>query len=49
MRDQGTCSEVKVLHVDLKTKIEHILSDILSDKHGCKVTVKFEKKAMSAA
>lgn len=30
--------------MDLKTKIEKILSDILSDKHDCKVTLRFEKK-----
>lgn len=29
--------------MDLKTKIERILSDILSDKHECKVTLRFEK------
>ena len=27
---------------DLKSKIEKILSDILSDKYECKVTLKFE-------
>jgi hypothetical protein len=30
--------------MDLKTKIEKILSEILSDKHECKVTLHFEKK-----
>lgn len=30
--------------MDLKTKIEKILSEILSDKHECKVTLRFEKK-----
>lgn len=28
---------------DLKERIERILSDILSDKHECRVTLKFEK------
>ena len=32
------------VHMDLKTKIEKILSEILSDKHDCKVTLRFEKK-----
>lgn len=27
---------------DLKNRIERILSEILSDKHDCKVTLKFE-------
>lgn len=31
------------VHNDLKSKIEKILSDILSDKYECKVTLKFEK------
>ena len=30
--------------MELKTKIEKILSEILSDKHECKVTLHFEKK-----
>ena len=30
--------------MDLKTKIEKILSEILSDKHECKVSLRFEKK-----
>lgn len=30
--------------MDLKTKIEKLLSEILSDKHECKVTLHFEKK-----
>lgn len=30
--------------MDLKTKIEKILSEILSDKYECKVTLRFEKK-----
>ncbi len=29
---------------DLKSKIEKILSDILSDKHECRVTLKFENQ-----
>lgn len=29
--------------MDLKTKIENLLSEILSDKHECKVVLKFEK------
>lgn len=28
----------------LKTKIEQVLSEILSDKYECKVTLHFEKK-----
>lgn len=30
--------------MDLKNKIEKILSDILSDKHECRVQLRFEKK-----
>ena len=30
--------------MDLKTKIEQVLSEILSDKYECKVTLRFEKK-----
>lgn len=30
---------------DLKGRIETLLSEILSDKHECKVTLHFEKKA----
>jgi hypothetical protein len=30
--------------MDLKTKIEKLLSEILSDKYECKVTLHFEKK-----
>lgn len=30
--------------MDLKSKIEKLLSEILSDKHECKVTIHFEKK-----
>lgn len=33
--------------MDIKTKIEKILSEILSDKHECKVTLRFEKKVES--
>lgn len=29
---------------DLKDKIAQLLSEILSDKHDCKVTLHFEKK-----
>lgn len=29
---------------ELKTRIEKILSEILSDKHECRVTLKFEKR-----
>lgn len=29
--------------MDLKTKIEKLLSEILSDKYECKVTLRFEK------
>ena len=31
------------VHNDLKSKIEKILSEILSDKYECKVTLHFEK------
>ena len=30
--------------MDLKTRIENLLSEILSDKYECKVTLRFEKK-----
>lgn len=30
--------------MDLKTRIEKLLSEILSDKYECKVTLRFEKK-----
>ena len=30
--------------MDLKTKIEKLLSEILSDKYECKVTLRFEKE-----
>lgn len=30
--------------MDLKTRIEKVLSEILSDKYECKVTLHFEKK-----
>ena len=30
--------------MDLKTKIEQLLSEILSDKYEAKVTLRFEKK-----
>lgn len=30
--------------MDLKSKIEKILSEILSDRHECKVILRFEKK-----
>lgn len=30
--------------MDLKEKIEKVLSEILSDKYECKVTLRFEKK-----
>lgn len=30
--------------MDLKTRIEKVLSEILSDKYDCKVTLHFEKK-----
>ena len=30
--------------MELKTKIEKILSEILSDKYEMKVTIRFEKK-----
>lgn len=30
--------------MDLKSKIEKVLSEILSDKYECKVTLRFEKR-----
>lgn len=30
--------------MDLKAKVEKLLSEILSDRHECKVTLRFEKK-----
>lgn len=30
--------------MDLKERIERVLSEILSDKHDCKVELRFEKK-----
>lgn len=30
--------------MELKTRIEQVLSEILSDKYECKVTLHFEKK-----
>lgn len=30
--------------MDLKEKIERLLSEILSDKYDCKVVLRFEKK-----
>lgn len=30
--------------MDLKTRIENLLSEILSDKYECKVTLQFEQK-----
>ena len=30
--------------MDLKPKIEKILSEILSDRHECKIALRFEKK-----
>lgn len=30
--------------MDLKTRIENVLSDILSDEYDVKVTLRFEKK-----
>ena len=30
--------------MDLKQRIEQVLSEILSDKYGCKVTLRFEKR-----
>ena len=35
--------------MDLKTKIERLLSEILSDKHECRVVLKFEKKETDTA
>jgi hypothetical protein len=29
---------------DLKSRIEKVLSEILSDKYGCKITLHFERK-----
>lgn len=33
---------------DLKTRIEQVLSEILSDKYDCKVTLHFEPKEAEA-
>lgn len=33
--------------MDLKTRIEEILSEILSDKYDCKVVLRFERKEPS--
>lgn len=33
----------KEMQTDLKAKIETLLSEILSDKHECRVVLKFEK------
>ena len=30
--------------MDFKNRIEQVLSSILSDKHECKIIIKFEKK-----
>lgn len=30
--------------MELKAKIEKLLSEILSDKHDCKITLTFKKK-----
>lgn len=30
--------------MDMKTRIDHVLSDILSDRYGCKVTIRFVPK-----
>lgn len=30
--------------MDLKERIERVLSEILSDKHDCKVELRFEEK-----
>lgn len=32
----------------MKEKIEKLLSEILSDKHECKVTLRFEQKAVAS-
>lgn len=29
---------------NIKENIERVLSEILSEKHDCKITIKFEKK-----
>lgn len=34
---------MEVSEQEIKTKIERILSDILSDKHEAKITIKFSK------
>lgn len=31
--------------MDLKQRIEQVLSEILSDKYECKITLRFEKDA----
>lgn len=35
--------------MELKERIEKVLSEILSDKHECKITIKFEKPNPSVA
>lgn len=35
--------------MDLKAKIETLLSEILSDKHECVVRIKFEKEGVHNA
>lgn len=34
---------------DLKSKIERVLSEILSDKHNAKITLKFTKQKEQAS
>ena len=36
--------EMQGTYPELKSKIEKVLSEILSDKYECKVTLRFEKK-----
>lgn len=41
--------ETKSDKAELKSKIEKVLSEILSDKHNAKITLKFTKKKEQAS
>lgn len=44
-----TSSQSKPNPQELKSKIEKVLSEILSDKHNAKITLKFTKKEEQAS
>ena len=44
VKQSHLCDKRKGKHMTLKEKIEKVLSEILSDKHECKVTLKFQKQ-----